>query len=222
MKKELSLNTSPTYSPPPPPSDSKSSRKTLIVIAVVVIIIIAVPVGAYLLLQGRSSPDPTGTPTPSPGTTTPSPSTTVSPGAVTPSPPPADSIDTADSIQFSATHSSEETPPETLYEYTWSAKNIGTPNMMTRIEGTFSGQNIIYIINGAQQKAWMHTSGMWVDLSHEFHNEFDTWSETWQEYETNLQDWAGTGDWTYTTPMGTTRIYDISVNPELPDSLFKP
>ena len=222
MKKKCSVNATPTYPPPSPPTDSESSRKTLIVIAVVVIIFIAVAVGAYLLLQGGSSPGPTGTPTPSPGTPTPSPGTTVSPGAVTPSPSPADSIGTADSIQFSATHTSEETPPETLYEYTWSAKNIGTPTMMIRIEGTFSDQNIIYIVNGAQQKAWMHTSGMWLDLSHEFHNEFDTWDEAWQEYEANLQDWAGTGDCTYTTPVGTTRIYDITVNPELPDSLFQP
>ena len=221
MKKNL-LNATPTNPPPPLTPDSKSPRKTLITIAVVVIIIIAVAVGAYLLLQGDSSPDPTGTPTPSPGTTTPSPGTTLSPGVVTPSPSPANSIETAESIQFSASHTSEDTPPETLYEYTWSAKNIGTPNMMIHIEGSFSGNNMVYIVNGAQQKAWIHTSGMWVDISHEFYNEFDTWGETWQEYEANLQDWAGSGDWTYTTAMGTTRIYDITVNPELPDSLFQP
>ena len=37
--------------------------------------------------------------------------------------------------------------------------------MMMRIEGTFSNESMIYIINGAQQKLWINSGGEWTDMS---------------------------------------------------------
>jgi hypothetical protein len=103
--------------------------------------------------------------------------------------------------------------------YTLMAKNIGTSNLMMRIDGTFSGQAIIYIINGAQQKAWMYVSNTWMDLSASFSSYWGTWSQTFQGYQTDLSGWTG-GTWT--SPDGTVTISNIHINPSLADSLFAP
>jgi hypothetical protein len=103
--------------------------------------------------------------------------------------------------------------------YKLSAKNIGLSNMMMRIEGTFSGQNIVYIINGAQQKIWAYAGGVWTDLSTSYSEYWSTWNQTFTGFKTQLAGWTG-GDWTYTVSGMTFRIYDIEVNPSLSDSLF--
>jgi hypothetical protein len=119
----------------------------------------------------------------------------------------------------SCTTSSDQ---QVSFAYTFYAKNIGTSNMMMRVEGNVAGQEAIYIVNGAQQKAWLFTGGHWVDLSDEFSEQWDTWDQTWQVYRENIVDWVGSGDITYANPGGlTVRIYDIQANPSLPDSLFQ-
>jgi hypothetical protein len=38
-----------------------------------------------------------------------------------------------------------------------------------------------------------------------------------------MQNWSGTGDYSYTSPTGyNVVIYNIKVNPQLPDLLFQP
>jgi hypothetical protein len=102
------------------------------------------------------------------------------------------------------------------------AKNVGTSSMMIRVEIS-NGYNVIDIVNGAQQKAWEYSGDQWQDLSDTFSAQWDAWKLTWQGYRDNLADWTGAGDWTYTDPNGdTVRIYDITVNPSLADSLFQP
>jgi hypothetical protein len=103
--------------------------------------------------------------------------------------------------------------------YTLSAKNIGSSNMMMRIEGTMSGQDFIYIINGAQQKLWVEMGGQWMDLSTNYSQYWDTWNQSFTGYKTQLAGWTG-GDWTYTQSGVTVRIYNIEVNPSISDSLF--
>jgi len=107
-------------------------------------------------------------------------------------------------------------------EYTYMIKNAETSDMMMRIEMESSGESFIYIINGAQQKVWVYSEGEWMDLSDFFPTYWDTWNSAWEGYRTNLLDWTGVGDWSYTTLDGdTVRIYDITVNPSLADSLFQ-
>jgi hypothetical protein len=231
MKKSiLASDTTVSPPPPPPPSPSKGSRKTLMAAIIIVIIVVAAVVGAYLLTRSGSpsnnpTPAPGTTPTPAPGTTaspgaTVSPGATASPGSGTPSPSQTNPYTGATSIQFSVSYT---TGGQTSYAYTYSAKNIGTPNMMMRIEGTFSSESMIYIINGAQQKLWINSGGEWIDMSTEFSTQWDSWNQTWQGYETSLAEWAGTGEYTYTYPGSgdTLRIYNIAVNPELADSMFQ-
>jgi len=107
-------------------------------------------------------------------------------------------------------------------EYTYMIKNAGTSSLMMRIEMESSGESFIYITNGAQEKVWIYSEGEWMDLSDLFPTYWDTWNSAWEGYRTNLLDWTGVGDWSYTTPNGdTVRIYDIIVNPSLADSLFQ-
>lgn len=126
----------------------------------------------------------------------------------------------ASSLQFKVTVTSAEMGSE---EYTYMIKNAGTSSLMIRVEmESSSGDNMVYIINGAEQKAWVYSDGEWVDLSTAFQTYWDTWNSAWEGYRTNLGDWTGVGDWTYTSNGNTIRIYDITVNPSLADSLFQP
>ena len=107
-------------------------------------------------------------------------------------------------------------------DYTYSVKNAGTSSLMMRIEMQVSGESFIYIINGAQEKVWMYSGDQWMDFSEMYPTYWDTWNSAWQGYHDILIDWTGVGDWTYTTPNGdSVRIYDITINPSLPDSMFE-
>ncbi|MBA7679983.1 hypothetical protein ES703_88290 [subsurface metagenome] len=107
-------------------------------------------------------------------------------------------------------------------EYTYMIKNAETSDMMMRIEMESSGESFIYIINGVQQKVWVCSGDQWMDFSDVYSTYWDTWNSAWEGYRTNLLDWTGVGDWTYTTPNGdSVRIYDIDINPSLADSLFQ-
>jgi hypothetical protein len=130
-------------------------------------------------------------------------------------------LGSASSLQFSATYTvggSEQ------YTQTWSAKNIGTSNMMMRIEFAVPGQSsMVYIVNGVQRKAWVYSSGEWI--AQDFDAQWINWDDTWQGFQGSLEGWAGVGDMTYNIPNdpngGTIRLHDISVNPNLSDSLFQ-
>jgi hypothetical protein len=102
--------------------------------------------------------------------------------------------------------------------FTFYTKNIGTSNVMIRIDGTVSGEDVIYIINGAQQKVWFYTAGTWIDLSSSYSTYWETWSQSLQSYQYDLVGWSG-GSWT--SPDGSTTISNIKVNPSLSDSLFE-
>ena len=128
-------------------------------------------------------------------------------------------VATASSLQFNA----DITASGTLTTYTWSAKNIGTSNAMLRIEWTSSAGDYVYIINGAQKQAWVDENGTWTDLSTEYTDFWATWNATFAGFTSSLSHWSGTGDYTYTDPStgNSIRIYNISVNPSLADSLFE-
>jgi hypothetical protein len=126
----------------------------------------------------------------------------------------------ARSLQFSVTITDNET---TLGDYTYMAKNVGTSNMTIRIETTNTqNQSVIYIVDGAQKKAWYYSNGQWRDLSDAFNTQWTMWSLRLMEYTDNLEGWTS-GDWTYiNTNEEMVRVYNIVVNPSLADSLFQP
>jgi hypothetical protein len=128
-------------------------------------------------------------------------------------------VDDASSLQFAVSIVREGEDFETTY----SAKNIGTSDLMMRIEIATIEGDIIYIVNGAQQKAWANIAGEWMDLSDTFLNEWDMWNLTLDDYADNLSSWTGVGDWTYNDTDGSAvTIHDITVDPSLADSLFEP
>jgi hypothetical protein len=205
-------------SPPPPPPPSKRSRKPLIAV-IVVILIVALIIGVVLATRGLgTNPSVTPTPTPSSGVTaTPS-------SGITPTPTSSGtSVNVAGASSLQFTVSMTDSSGALTGSYTYSAKNAGTTNMMIRVEFTdpSSGGSFVYIVNGAQQKAWMQSGGEWIDLSSQFDSHYSNWDETFTDYKNNLSDWSGLGDWSYKVGGETIRIHNISVNPSLPDSLFE-
>ncbi len=220
--KEHKLIAMANNSPQSPPS--KGSRKMLIAAIVIVILVVAV-VGAYVALNTGSSnnnptPAPSATATPVPGATaTPVPATTSTPSPVTSSPSQTNAVGTASSLQISMDFSSAGTSQGT---YTYRAKNIGTANEMIRAEVTDTqGNQTIFIINGAQHKAWGYSDGEWQDSSSAYDLMWNTWSASFTQATQNIVGWGGVGDYTYTAPNGdSVRYYNIAVNPTLEDSLF--
>lgn len=169
---------------------------TLVIAVIVVVVIAVVSVGVYLYMSGGGGNGGEPTPTPT-----------------------APDVEGASNLQFSVEVTSEGT---SLGIQTYRAKNIGTSNMMIRVEMT-NGYNMTEIVNAAQQKAWTCTDGECTDVSETFEDLWDSWSTTWSGYKNNLMDWTGTGEWTYSDTDGNSvRIYDISIDPSLPDSLFQP
>ena len=213
MKCKFTAMTNVSPAPPQPPP-SKKSRKTLIAAIVIVIIVVAAIVGAYLIMRSGSNAPSNNNPTPSPGTTT-------SPGSATPSPIQTNPIEGATSMQYSVSY----TAANQSFGYTYYAKNIGTSNMLMRIEYVIDNESMSYIINGAQQKIWINSGGIWTGLDSQVYE--STWgalNQTWAGFQTSLGDWAGVGEYTYGDPVSgySYRIYNIVVNPELADSLFQP
>jgi len=128
-------------------------------------------------------------------------------------------VENASSLQFSVDLTLEET---SLGSYVYSAKNIGTTDLMVRVEIPDPSGDLIYIVNGADQTAWAYAADEWLDLSETFTNEWDMWSGTMDGYKDSLATWEE-GDWTFTDTDGTgVRVYDISIDPALADSLFAP
>ena len=128
-------------------------------------------------------------------------------------------VENASSLQFSVSITREGETYETMY---W-AKNIGTSDLMIRVEIPDTSGDLIYIVNGADQTAWASTAGEWADLSDTFSEQSDMWSLTTDGYQDELSTWIE-GDWTYTDASdgSEVRVYDITVEPTLADSLFAP
>jgi hypothetical protein len=133
-------------------------------------------------------------------------------GEPTPSPTPTPGIEDATSLQFDVSTSEKD--------ITLMAKNLGTSEVMLRVEESYSdGSEFIYIINQAEQGAWANFDGSWTDVSTDFAVYWDdTWSPALDGFTTALEDWTGTGNYEYDS----TTISNIEVNPTLADSLFQP
>jgi len=170
------------------------NKKTLTIAVVVIVVIAVVVAGVYLATRGGGGgPTPTPTPTATP------------------------TVADASSLQYSV----EITGGDTAGTYTFKAKNIGASNMMIRIDISSGGVELSYVVNGAQQKAWTYMGGEWAEVS-DFSTEWNSWNSTLTGYKESLANWSGTGEYTYTSGDASVRIYGITVNPTLADSLFAP
>lgn len=129
-------------------------------------------------------------------------------------------IEDASSLQFDA----DVTSQGFTITYKLAGKNLGMANLKIRIDllGGDAG-NYIYILDAGEQKAWANADDTWTDVSSDFTAQWESWGTEWTNYVDNLANWTGTGDWSYTAPNGDSiRIYNISIDPVLPDSLFQP
>ncbi len=179
-----------------------NKQTTYIVVAVVVVIIVIGGIGAYLLLNKPATGGNGGTPTPTP--------------VSTPTAAPGNNVATATSLQYNV----DVVVNGTTSTFVYKAKNLGTENVMLRVDMTVEGQQYSYVLNAAQQKSWVSMGGTWVESS--FATDWPTYSQQLTDYSNELADWSGTGDFTYTSPTGdSVRIYGIVVNPTLADSLFQ-
>lgn len=169
------------------------NQKTVAIVVIAIILIAVIGVAAYWFLGGGGAGEPEPTPTPG--------------------------IEDATSLQYSV----EITGGEAEGTYNYMAKNIGTDDMMIRVEIPIEGMDdLVYIVNGAQQKAWANEGTGWQDISDTFSDQWAAWKSTWDGYTGNLADWTS-GEKTYTDPAdgSMVRIFDIVVNPSLADSLFE-
>jgi hypothetical protein len=219
MKKRFLKNISAMDAPAPPPAPTqKKSRKTLLILLAIIFIVIII-IGVFIAMGGLGTNNPATTPTPTPSGGSPTPTSGTS---VTPAPSGITGADIAgaSSLQYSVEATSGGVSQGS---YTYYGKNVGTANFMMRIDYTDgTGEQGAIIINGAQQKAWSYADGEWTDVSMVYSMQFDTWNTLWQGYTGALGAWTGMGDYTYSAGGDSVRIYGVSVNPSLPDSLFAP
>ena len=210
---------------------NKTAVSTAVIALVVIVVAAAVAGGVYYATTQNKPSSPSESPTPSASasaspTATVNPSTSNSP-TITPaptqtaqtSPSTAPNVAGATSLQYSVSLTEAGVLQGT---YTYYGKNAGTSSFMMRIDSTDSSnaQSTI-ILNGADQKAWTYSDAQWTDISAAYTTYYNIWNPLWQGYVTSLSAWNGVGDYSYTQGNATVRIYNISVNPVLADSLFQ-
>lgn len=132
-----------------------------------------------------------------------------------------ENIETASSLDFKLDYTAPETGTITYRER---ARNLGTANADLRVDFSMEGTEWTYIISGSQQEGWIGMDGQWMSLSDMGYNFDDVWQDyygSFENYWSELYGWTGgEHEWSYGDYSW--RIYDIQVNPNLPDSVFQP
>jgi len=103
-------------------------------------------------------------------------------------------------------------------------RNIGTANMDMRVDMTTAYGTMSYILSGSQHEGWVKPNGGWLSFSSfdlDFDEQWNQQSGAFEQYTGYLSGWTE-GEWSGTFGGYTYRIYDIQVNPSLPDSVFQP
>jgi hypothetical protein len=106
----------------------------------------------------------------------------------------------------------------------WAGKNLNSTQLMLRLDllGGEAG-NYSYIFITSNQATWSAENGVWTDVSSTFNDLWSIWDTHWNNLVNALANWSGAGDYNYTASNGASvRVYYISVNPSLEDSLFQP
>jgi hypothetical protein len=177
-----------------------------LLIAGIIVAIVIISVVTYWAYTNYGTATPTPTPTPTP-TATPAP------------------ITTATSLGFKV----NATIGGNNEVYAFTAKNLGTSNILLRVDQVDAqGNAFVYVFNQTAKTVWVSISGQWTDIS----DQFDSyWSgansgligyTAFNTYKTKLaENWSGTGTYDYTSGGDTFHIYDIIVNPGPADSIFE-
>jgi hypothetical protein len=98
-------------------------------------------------------------------------------------------------------------------------KNFGTPNTLSRTEETYQGEQIIGITDDGKGESWGYYQGKWNDQSWIYNQTLSR--QSWDLLRTNLRSWDGAGALEFTFMGSNVTIYNIEINPNLPDSLFQ-
>jgi hypothetical protein len=102
-------------------------------------------------------------------------------------------------------------------------KNMGSSNLTVRVD-ILAGEsgNWSHVLDQGQGKSWNCTnSGAWIEVGN-FTDDWNSWGTRWTNFVTNLNNWNGTGDYSYTSSNGNAvTIYNVEINPSLPDSIFQ-
>jgi hypothetical protein len=108
----------------------------------------------------------------------------------------------------------------TTLEQRWAARDIKHENKTFRVEILDHGSEKFYVLNAGQQKSWSSTDGVtWV--SSDFAADWATFNPEWEDYFANLINWRGSGNYSITNSAEQdVLLFDISVNPAIPDSTF--
>ena len=196
-----------------------------IIIALIILVIAAIAIGgaSFILMQNTPSTPQSLSPSSSPA-----PSTISSPS---PSTSPNSNVIKATSLQFTVTFTNSS-GVETN-RYVLQGKNLGNTASMMRIDWTYPNANgapqeVISIVNGAQQKSWTYNNftgtPIWVAApADEYANSVSSLQFTWQSNLNYLENyWNGVDNVAVNVGASTVRVFDISLNPILPDSLFQP
>jgi FlaG/FlaF family flagellin (archaellin) len=104
--------------------------------------------------------------------------------------------------------------------YRFSGKNLGTDDLMVRVDIESNGNDLVCILHVGEQKAWANTSGTFMEDN--YAQDWADWGNQWTSYVARLQDWSeGDGNVTYTVQGNSVTIYAIAINPTLEDSFFE-
>jgi hypothetical protein len=83
--------------------------------------------------------------------------------------------------------------------------------------------NYSYIFLMGNHTAWAAVNGVWTDSSSTFESLWSFWGGHYSNLVNELKtNWSGVGDHNYTTGGASVKVYYVSVNPSLSDSLFQP
>lgn len=104
-------------------------------------------------------------------------------------------------------------------------KNVGTQNLKFRHEYTQNGSEIKMVLNGETKEVWIYNQGQWYGTDNpnvNFENLRDLVNEVISQVENNFSGWSKDEEISFKTEEGNdVRLYDIQVNPELKNELFK-
>ena len=172
---------------------NKKGISTLVIVGIVVIIIVVAGIAAYVLYSGGEEASPTPTASGSP-------------------------VEGATSMRFDV-NATVEGAMEIDH---FTAKNIGTSNVLLRVDQTDAqGNNFVYLMNETAQSVYADFGAGFAEYSSDWTTYWDSTligNVALNNYMTALAGWSGSGDYTGDSYV----IYNIVVDPDIPDSAFVP
>jgi hypothetical protein len=169
-----------------------------VVIGIIIVAVIVVGVVAYWALTNTGGGEEGPTPTP----------TATSP------------VEGATSIGFKVNATIEGNSEE----YAFTAKNLGTSDIQLLVDEIDAQGNLfVYLYNQTAQTLWIQYEGAWTDSSTSFATYWNgdqsaiIGDTALNSYVTELANWSGSGDYSYTSNGNSYKIFDIIVNPPAAD-----